>query len=399
MSLSLCMVTKDSAAYVERLLSSARSFADEIVVAVDSSSTDDTDVVCGRYADKLFDVEPVGYAAPALNWLSLQCEGDWIIRIDDDELFSERLVAALPSLMRDREVTHYWLRRRWMVDETRWISQRPWWTDYQLRMYRNIPSIVHVSPRVHTIADVHGAARYVYDGSLYHMDFVYHGPRERREKAQKRYEDRAPGKGLGHYYTPDQSSLETSSVPEDDPPVGPKLRVGWWDSSGRRVSGTSRVTGARRVSLKEMRISGMHDFDQGPRLFQARIECMDCPPTMAAGQWYPVSLRLRNDSAAVWPLPGQGRAPEVRVGYHWLRTGGEIHEFRGHLTPIPHTLWPDETTRFPASVRAPEEPGNYVIQWDLAMKDVGWFSRRGWPAPTSEVRVEGSTGGEPGSSP
>src|SRR3954453_8614787 len=112
MSLSLCVVAKDSGRYVGKLLEAGRSFADEIVVAVDSASTDDTYEVCRKYADKLFLLEPLatsGYLGPGMTWLHEQCTGDWILRLDHDELPSARLVEVLPQLTEDREVTHYWI--------------------------------------------------------------------------------------------------------------------------------------------------------------------------------------------------------------------------------------------------------------------------------------------------
>ena len=43
MDLSLCIATKNSAEYIDKLLRVGRSFADEVVVAVDASSNDLTE--------------------------------------------------------------------------------------------------------------------------------------------------------------------------------------------------------------------------------------------------------------------------------------------------------------------------------------------------------------------
>ena len=104
--LSLCIATKDSAEYIEKLLRVGRGFADEVVVAVDASSEDSTETICREYADKIFRVESPGYVERILPWLNEQCTGDWILRLDDDELPSIGLVEILPDLMNDREITH-----------------------------------------------------------------------------------------------------------------------------------------------------------------------------------------------------------------------------------------------------------------------------------------------------
>lgn len=41
-----------------------------------------------------------------------------------------------------------------------------------------------------------------------------------------------------------------------------------------------------------------------------------------------------------------------------------------------------------ALVLPPKEPGNYVLEWDLVIEFVSWFSGRGWRGPAVEVRVE-----------
>ncbi|MGA2108609.1 MAG: glycosyltransferase, partial [Syntrophorhabdales bacterium] len=133
---------------------------DELVIGVDSSSTDSTERICRLYADKLFRLEPIGTSERALAWLNEQCTGDWIFRLDHDELPSTGLIKALPRLLADREYTHYWLPRRWIIgaEQVRWISQSPWWPDWQLRLFRNLPSLVSFPGHLHSDYVVQGAA-------------------------------------------------------------------------------------------------------------------------------------------------------------------------------------------------------------------------------------------------
>src|SRR5215218_7992242 len=219
--LSLCIATKNSAKYIEKLLQVGWSFADEVVVAVDASSEDSTERICRNYADKIFRVESPGYVERILPWLNEQCTGDWILRLDDDELPSVGLIELLPALMNDREMTHYYLRRRTIIgeDRTEWIAQRPWWPDWKLRLFRNIPSIVRIPGRLHTGYEVKGASRFLYRGSIYHYDFVYHGEQHRIEKV-RHYERISPEKSGSHHYSlPDEASLVTRPIPADDVPA------------------------------------------------------------------------------------------------------------------------------------------------------------------------------------
>ena len=86
MKLSVAIPAFNSEAYIEPLLRGVRRFADEIVIGVDTGSTDGTERICARYADRLFCLEPIGTSERAVAWLNEQCTGDWILRLDDDEL-------------------------------------------------------------------------------------------------------------------------------------------------------------------------------------------------------------------------------------------------------------------------------------------------------------------------
>ena len=424
-TLSLWIVTKNSAGRIERLLQAARMLADELVVAVDRSSTDATEAVCAGYADKLFRIDPVGSAQWVMAWMNERCTGDWILRLDDDELPSAGLAAALPRLLRDRECTHYWLPRRWLIgaDGARWIAQRPWWPDWQLRLFRNIPSLVYIPGSVHMGYVVQGAARFLDEGSLYHLDLVVHSEQQRREKVA-RYRRLAPDYDQAAFYLPlPEAALRTLPIPAGDPPWRPCAPPGLagrlgWRARGPRHAFRARARPAVEVTFPEIRRSALQECQFGPSLFRARLEVRDRPASMTAGQLSWVVLALRNDSPVAWPFHSLGVSdeafreqwqrtarqiyefggdgwpvpglisPRVRVGYHWLREDGQIHEYEGHRTNLPHTLHPGEATQVVAQVLAPAGPGTYRLQWDLVIEHVAWFSSQGWQGPEVMVRVE-----------
>jgi hypothetical protein len=401
LSLSLAIVTKDSERYIERLLWAGRGFADEIVVAVDRTSTDRTEEICARYADRLFRIEPtrpseargIAFVEQALAWLNDQCTGDWILRLDDDELLSAGLIEALPRLMRDRQITHYWLRRRWIVgrNQAQWLADPPWWPDWQLRLFRNIPSIVRVPGQLHSSYVVQGEARYVYEGAIYHYDLVYHPLAQRQQKIE-RYDRLSPGNRVAFLYlvtddlAPDDAADSILSIPTEDPPFHP---------SAERDSGSEpqahRKLRPKSVSLSDVRRarlwrSDVEAFEDDPEIFRAELSAINCPIEMTAGETYWVDAWVRNESPLIWPSPGIG-IPDVIVTYHWLQSSGEPYDFLGLQTHLPHTLRPGEATQIPVLVRAPVVPGSYVLQWDLLIEQVAWFSERGWQSPRSSIRV------------
>jgi predicted O-methyltransferase YrrM len=387
MKLSLGILAHNSSQFIERLLQAGAGFADEIVVGVDRSSTDSTESICARYADKLFRLEPIGTSEVALAWLNDQCSGDWILRLDDDEQPSARFVEALPHLMRDRNYTHYWLPRRWVIgdERSRWIAEHPWWPDWQVRFFRNIPSLVRFPGQLHTDYEVQGAGGYFSEGSIYHYALVERNEQARREKVEQ-YERISPGNSKPWYYFPNESAVVTRTTPTDDPP--------WRGASEpgvRAAQERSRPISVREVTLAEMRHAEKKEADHSPELFKATLDCADCPSVIVAGRLRPFELRLRNDSDREWPSPGLG-VPEILISYHWLHQTREPHHSLGVRTRLPLTLRPGDTIKVIADVLAPWQAGQYVLQWDPLIENVTWFSTQGWKGPEMDVRVARAEG-------
>jgi hypothetical protein len=352
---------------------------DELVVAVDGSSTDHTQDICSYYADRLFRLDPFGDVVElTFAWLIAQCQGEWVFRIDDDEMPSRQLVLALPDLLANREVTHYWFRRRWLAEpEGRgWFADNRWWPDWQLRLFRNIRSIVQTPDQVHRTYRVAGAGRYVPCGAIYHFDHLVHSAADRARKCL-RYERELPGHPYWEVYLPPaNAALSVRPIPQEDPP---------WPGSTTRSSNTRAAQG---VSVPELeRARGLYAL--GPELFQATLTGIDAPDVMLAGQPCLHTLQVRNDGAYSWS--GEGAGPWVRVSYHWLRAGGEVVVADGLRADISCPLQPGDAATVPAWVLPPLEEGDYQLQWDLVVEYVSWFSERGWPTPTLGITVVRAT--------
>ena len=86
--LSLCMIVKNEAGTLERCLSNARPFVDEIVV-VDTGSTDGTLEIARKYADVLDEIEwPDSFSAARNHSLDL-ASGDFVLILDGDEYIED----------------------------------------------------------------------------------------------------------------------------------------------------------------------------------------------------------------------------------------------------------------------------------------------------------------------
>ena len=143
-SLALVVIARDEEQGLPRMVASVRDYVDEIVIAVDSRTTDRTrEVVPGA---RVFDVEFRDFAqmrAAALR----EAKSDWILMLDGDEtlegdprpLLRERVIWQMP-------------RRHWAdLDRTTPSAADRGYPDRQCRLFPNDPSIRFERP-VHEIA-------------------------------------------------------------------------------------------------------------------------------------------------------------------------------------------------------------------------------------------------------
>ena len=97
----------------------------------------------GRYAevaDRLLRYEFVDSAEQAAPWIASQCNGDWILRIDGDEVMSPALIERLPELTGARDVFQYWLPCRWLFPDAEHYLAQPPWHYSSPRLVRNDPA-------------------------------------------------------------------------------------------------------------------------------------------------------------------------------------------------------------------------------------------------------------------
>jgi hypothetical protein len=148
----------------------------------------------------------------SLAWLHAQCSCDWTLRIDSDEIASPALAAQLPKLMCSRDVTHYWIPRRWLFpDRATYLTEWPWRPDYQLRIVRNEPALLRFPGTVHTSVVCLGPSRYLTE-PIYHLDCLVRSEEEREEKARLYNQLGDGGNMAGHsgqpitdvFYLPEQ---------------------------------------------------------------------------------------------------------------------------------------------------------------------------------------------------
>lgn len=80
----------------------------------------------------------------------------------------------------------------------------------------------------------------------------------------------------------------------------------------------------------------------------------------------------------------------VRLGVHLLdRSGRELEEnYRLYRGRLPRRVAPGEQIRFDVTLRAPEQPGRYALEFDLVCEHVSWFEDLGTTPVRQQLAVE-----------
>ncbi len=126
-------------------------------------------------------------------------------------------------------------------------------------------------------------------------------------------------------------------------------------------------------------------------LYALSWEGCGAPAQVSAGENFLATARLRNLSAHPWPHQGNVR---VRLSYRWLDADGTDLGQRALLTDLRQTVEPDAAAAHWLKVRAPAEPGPYLLEFDPLFDRVAWFSERNG-AITCRAAVEVVTGDGP----
>jgi hypothetical protein len=215
-------MTRSSSGRLAAIVDLLRPVVDEVVIAVEDGAEPGAAASLLELADvvRLFPHRDPGDSV--IPWLHSLCSGEWILNVDDDEIPSTSLIAALPELVSARDVSHYWLARRWLwPDAGHLLADSPWGREWVLKLVRNDPTTLRFSDEFHRPVVVSGAARYV-EAPLWHADFVIRPFDYRREKVLE-YEHarrgmRVAGLALNPaFYLPElREGPRIAEVPEAD---------------------------------------------------------------------------------------------------------------------------------------------------------------------------------------
>jgi tRNA (mo5U34)-methyltransferase len=137
-----------------------------------------------------------------------------------------------------------------------------------------------------------------------------------------------------------------------------------------------------------------------PKNFVAELQLERGPQTCSPASELTFRLRVENVGLARWPAAGvAGEVIEtggvnsddkgaVYLGSHLLRDTEEEVDWDYGRARLPRDLEPGETTGLEFTLRAPETPGRYIVEFDMVAEHVTWFEDHGSGTLRCELTVK-----------
>ncbi len=356
-TLSVCCIANVPGPFLRAALEPLREVADEVVIATGGSVPEDDLMQYAEVADRLFSLE-FEFIERHLAWLHAQCRGDWILRLDGDEIPSPEMLAEVSAMRRDRSVNGVlFARRNLFPTVASYISQDPWYPDFQLRLVRN-DGALRFGGTVHSGPELSLPARFV-EAPIYHLPFICADVEERRNRA-RRYEMLSPGLiaptclAANRMELPESlSPLHVSLVPQADRVLIESV-----------LSAPPGPVGTRGTQIVHVPIAVTDALWAGRTFpesaYRARIEVIGTAAPLSPAERRPFHFRVRNDGTECWGWdPSVG--PFVHVVHRLMNEAGEPVE---DWVPsfFTENVEPGAATIVPASVDAPAETGRYRLE-------------------------------------
>lgn len=128
--------------------------------------------------------------------------------------------------------------------------------------------------------------------------------------------------------------------------------------------------------------------------FRVEWTPVDVPTTMEPGELARIPVTFKNAGTDSWPASGDSRELVVRLSHRWWRgSDGELaSDYSGRVDMLA-PLVPGQSATLVDAVRAPLEPGDYLLQFDLVQEGVAWFADRGAARKLVLVKIQQPAGG------
>jgi hypothetical protein len=322
-------------------LAMARSVFDELVISIDENRATPGTIVRAEKAGTTVLRRKVNswYDADYRSAVA-ECRADWVFVFDyDEQLSPEWQQVQWRQILEQTQLTHFWILRRWVVPGGQYIDSAPWWPDFQLRLFRTNVEGMTFPTKLHDRSTVPGGGASFHNLALHHH-VLWLCSRAARADKVRHYDELRPQGGLGHFYLYEDYSPRVTDLPE---PVKLDItnEVCWMDML--------QVEDVLRLSFK---INHVPEVVRALEMFWLNVEVTNAT------------------SQAVCPCPPF----PVRLAYHWIeKATRRMILFEGDRSGLFPGLPAHAAVRSRMVIRAPSQPGEYILQITMVQEGIRWF--------------------------
>lgn len=135
---------------------------------------------------------------------------------------------------------------------------------------------------------------------------------------------------------------------------------------------------AKLAAQKQLALLSLVDFRQ-------KISMKSPLTAMKPGQVATTAVTITNTSNENWP---SGGAYPVHLAYHWIDQSQNVVVWDGERTVLPKDLNAGDSINVQASIKAPDQPGEYVLRMTMLQELVAWFDDKGAKPLTQPVTIK-----------
>ena len=183
----------------------------EVVVIWDADEVPETEYSCAAPIKQF--AQPLKDFADQRNRMLKECEGEWVLYLDGDEMFSEDIWSLFTALMLIKRLEAcYFPRMTFYPDEEHCKVGYGMWPDLQLRLFKNGENVSFERPIHEKVVGIKGRVAIALDAPIMHYSRIRKSPEELAAKL-KRF-DEASGDQVQHVLNDDYPSLDRSRFAE-----------------------------------------------------------------------------------------------------------------------------------------------------------------------------------------
>ncbi|BDQ39094.1 hypothetical protein SYK_34540 [Pseudodesulfovibrio nedwellii] len=183
----------------------------EVVVVWDNETVPETNYPCAAPVRHF--AHPLDDFASQRNRMLDECEGDWILCLDGDEMFNEEVWDLFPACMLVKRLEAcYFPRMTLYPDENHSKVGYGLWPDLQLRLFKNSKDIRFERPIHERLTGIQGRTALALDAPILHYSRLRKSPEVLTAKL-KRF-DKAGGDTITHVLSEDYPNVERSLFAE-----------------------------------------------------------------------------------------------------------------------------------------------------------------------------------------